>query len=108
MLRGLLHHGPFWTSRAIRSHLKPGATVSNKQLSPRLFSTSTPILDKPLPPRVKVNDADLITSYLKGSGPGGQKIVCIHFTLLNVGGGGTSWTNIHSTEQNQLRRAIDP
>lgn len=84
MLRGLFHHGPLWTSRAIS--LKLGATASSNQLHPRLFSLSAPVLDKPLPPRVKINDADLITAYLKGTGPGGQKIVCICLVSLNVGG----------------------
>ncbi|PWY72350.1 hypothetical protein BO70DRAFT_279587, partial [Aspergillus heteromorphus CBS 117.55] len=42
---------------------------------PRFFSLSAPILgEKPLPPRLKIEDADLIKSYLKGTGPGGQKI----------------------------------
>lgn len=86
MLRGLFHHGPLWTSRAVSFRLKLGATASSNQLHPRLFSLSTPVLDKPLPPRVKINDADLITSYLKGTGPGGQKIVCICLVSLNVGG----------------------
>ncbi|KAJ5504866.1 hypothetical protein N7463_007740 [Penicillium fimorum] len=40
----------------------------------RLFS-QTPIAPaKPLPPRLKINDADISISYLKGTGPGGQKI----------------------------------
>ncbi|KAJ6023423.1 uncharacterized protein N7446_013784 [Penicillium canescens] len=40
----------------------------------RLFS-QTPITPaKNLPPRLKINDADLTISYLKGTGPGGQKI----------------------------------
>ena len=85
MLRGFFHHGSLWTSRAIRPHLRPGATAFNR-LHPRLFSLSPPVLDKPLPPRVKINDADLITSYLKGTGPGGQKIVCPHSPSLNVWG----------------------
>ncbi|CAI7566955.1 unnamed protein product [Penicillium pancosmium] len=29
---------------------------------------------KPLPPRLKLNDEDLSVAYLKGTGPGGQKI----------------------------------
>ncbi|EPS28614.1 putative peptide chain release factor-like protein [Penicillium oxalicum] len=46
--------------------------VSNQ--SCRSF-VQTPILPaKPLPPRLKINDADLTVSYLKGTGPGGQKI----------------------------------
>jgi hypothetical protein len=44
----------------------------------RLFS-QTPITPaKNLPPRLKINDADLTISYLKGTGPGGQKIVRSH------------------------------
>ncbi|KAJ6092241.1 hypothetical protein N7467_004210, partial [Penicillium canescens] len=40
----------------------------------RLLS-QTPITSaKNLPPRLKINDADLTISYLKGTGPGGQKI----------------------------------
>ncbi|KAL2007332.1 hypothetical protein VTN00DRAFT_8770 [Thermoascus crustaceus] len=40
----------------------------------RAFSLSTPAAAKPLPPRPKLNDDDIEGSYLKGSGPGGQKI----------------------------------
>ncbi|KAJ5896032.1 peptide chain release factor-like protein [Penicillium subrubescens] len=44
-------------------------------LLPNRPFTTTPILPaKPLPPRLKINDADLTISYLKGTGPGGQKI----------------------------------
>ncbi|KAI9934062.1 hypothetical protein ASPWEDRAFT_36049 [Aspergillus wentii DTO 134E9] len=42
--------------------------------APRCFSLSPPIGAKQLPPRLKINDADLTISYLKGTGPGGQKI----------------------------------
>lgn len=39
------------------------------------FSTASLLLkDKPLPPRPIIPDADLLESFLKGSGPGGQKI----------------------------------
>lgn len=42
----------------------------------RPFSLSAFSLgSKPLPARLKIEDADLTVSYLKGSGPGGQKIV---------------------------------
>ncbi|BDD61783.1 hypothetical protein MPDQ_006219 [Monascus purpureus] len=42
-------------------------------LSP--FSFLTPALAKhQLPPRLKIDDADITVSYLKGTGPGGQKI----------------------------------
>ncbi|PLB41137.1 peptide chain release factor family protein [Aspergillus candidus] len=40
----------------------------------RSFSLSAPLANKPLPPRLKIPDADVTVSYLKGSGPGGQKI----------------------------------
>lgn len=36
---------------------------------------------KPLPPRMTINDADVTVSYLKGTGPGGQKIVCALFSF---------------------------
>ncbi|KAK5118645.1 hypothetical protein LTR85_008110 [Meristemomyces frigidus] len=35
---------------------------------------STPQKEKPLPPRLKLVETDLDESFLKGSGPGGQKI----------------------------------
>ncbi|KAJ5768927.1 hypothetical protein N7520_003486 [Penicillium odoratum] len=38
------------------------------------FSTTPALAEKALPPRLKINDADLTISYLKGTGPGGQKI----------------------------------
>lgn len=40
----------------------------------RAFSTSTPTLEKSLPPRRVLLDSDLIEKFLHGSGPGGQKI----------------------------------
>ncbi|KAL4938861.1 RF-1 domain-containing protein [Aspergillus oleicola] len=40
----------------------------------RTISASPSLLEKPLPPRLKLNDADITLSYLKGTGPGGQKI----------------------------------
>lgn len=46
-------------------------------LSPNLtrsFTGSILWRAKQLPPRLKLDDADLTISYLKGSGPGGQKI----------------------------------
>lgn len=64
-----------WT-RSLRADPIPiRLAVSKQTLPPRTF-TSTPILPaKPLPARLKINDADLTISYLKGTGPGGQKIV---------------------------------
>jgi hypothetical protein len=46
------------------------ATVLNRSISASPF-----LSNKPLPPRLKLDDADITLSYLKGSGPGGQKIV---------------------------------
>ncbi|KAJ5203920.1 peptide chain release factor-like protein [Penicillium cinerascens] len=44
-------------------------------LAPSRTFTHTPSLPaKPLPARLKIDDADLTVSYLKGTGPGGQKI----------------------------------
>lgn len=44
---------------------------------PRFFTLSAlSLASKALPPRLKIQDADVTISYLKGTGPGGQKIVC--------------------------------
>ncbi|GAD91513.1 peptidyl-tRNA hydrolase domain protein [Paecilomyces variotii No. 5] len=40
----------------------------------RPFSCTTRLLGKPMPPRPKLDDADITGTYLKGTGPGGQKI----------------------------------
>src|SRR5271163_3520000 len=40
----------------------------------RSFTTSVAHLKKPLPPRPVLPDSELHHAYLKGSGPGGQKI----------------------------------
>ena len=42
----------------------------------RPFTTTTsPLLkEKPLPPRLKIDEAEIDEAFLKGSGPGGQKI----------------------------------
>jgi peptide chain release factor len=42
----------------------------------RFFSTSIAALKYALPPRPSLPDSELHHVYLKGSGPGGQKIVC--------------------------------
>ncbi|KAJ5674708.1 peptide chain release factor-like protein [Penicillium maclennaniae] len=53
--------------------LKPSIPLST--IIPSRTFTQTPVLpEKPLPARLKLNDADLTVSYLKGTGPGGQKI----------------------------------
>ena len=40
----------------------------------RAFTTNVALLDKPLPPRPKILETDIEEAFLKGSGPGGQKI----------------------------------
>ncbi|KAL3472305.1 RF-1 domain-containing protein [Aspergillus californicus] len=40
----------------------------------RTLSISARLTEKALPPRIKLDNADITISYLKGSGPGGQKI----------------------------------
>ncbi|KAJ5302245.1 hypothetical protein PENANT_c008G04746 [Penicillium antarcticum] len=52
--------------------LRGPASQVAKQI--RFFSQSQITPAKALPPRLKINDADLTISYLKGTGPGGQKI----------------------------------
>ena len=46
--------------------------VHNESL--RTFSTKCALLEKPLPPRIVIPETDITESFLKGSGPGGQKI----------------------------------
>lgn len=40
----------------------------------RSFTCSRELRQKPLPPRIVVSETDITESFLKGSGPGGQKI----------------------------------
>ncbi|CEJ59498.1 Putative Peptidyl-tRNA hydrolase domain protein [Penicillium brasilianum] len=63
-------------SRLRRGSSCPSSFISAYQsILPCRSFTQTPILPaKPLPARLKINDADLTVSYLKGTGPGGQKI----------------------------------
>lgn len=42
--------------------------------SARTFSVRGAQLEKPLPPRIVIHEKDIVESFLKGSGPGGQKI----------------------------------
>lgn len=44
-------------------------------MTTRYFSRAANTL-KQLPPRPKVDEAHIEEAFLKGSGPGGQKIVC--------------------------------
>ena len=40
----------------------------------RLFSTFATLLEKPFPPRNVILESEISESFLKGTGPGGQKI----------------------------------
>lgn len=59
----------------------PCARAFNLLSRGRCLSYTHSKLQKPLPPRIKFDDADLSLSYLKGSGPGGQKIVCTQLSI---------------------------
>lgn len=50
------------------------AVVAQNGAFTRSFAIFYPLLEKPLPPRMVIPEGDLIESFLKGSGPGGQKI----------------------------------
>ncbi|GLA37848.1 hypothetical protein AnigIFM63309_004822 [Aspergillus niger] len=61
-----LHLTPYITRPFLKSNYLP---------TPRFFTLSAlSLADKALPPRLKIQDADVTVSYLKGTGPGGQKI----------------------------------
>ncbi len=47
---------------------------SKCQLQYRSFATTPTLSEKPLPPRRAILDDEITESFLKGSGPGGQKI----------------------------------
>ncbi|KAL4872061.1 RF-1 domain-containing protein [Aspergillus spectabilis] len=49
-------------------------SLRSSPISKRTLSASQLLSDKPLPPRLKLDDADITIAYLKGTGPGGQKI----------------------------------
>ncbi|CZT23651.1 related to polypeptide chain release factors [Ramularia collo-cygni] len=50
------------------------AIVAKQNSFVRNFSVFHAHFEKPLPPRMVIPETDLIESFLKGSGPGGQKI----------------------------------
>jgi hypothetical protein len=56
---------------ALRASLS--RTVRRSALRP--FHAAAPLAAKPLPPRLAIPESDLGESFLKGTGPGGQKIV---------------------------------
>ncbi|KAF2491891.1 hypothetical protein BU16DRAFT_585062 [Lophium mytilinum] len=61
------------SSKLLRPLLRPQTLRLSKCLL-RPFSTTLPLPSKPLPPRLLIPENDMIENFLKGSGPGGQKI----------------------------------
>lgn len=56
--------------------LRPSASPAAAPRSIRTFTSSQSVLVKALPPRPKPPpESEIEESYVKGSGPGGQKIV---------------------------------
>jgi peptide chain release factor len=54
-----------------------------KSIACRPFTAFLSRRARALPPRMVIPESDIEESFLKGSGPGGQKIVCwIHLSLL--------------------------
>lgn len=51
-----------------------GATLPQVRLATRAFTISAATHEKALPPRRKILDNEITESFLRGTGPGGQKI----------------------------------
>lgn len=52
----------------------PQRALQSTSLRLRLFTTTFRTLEKPLPPRPIIVEGDITEAFLKGTGPGGQKI----------------------------------
>lgn len=50
------------------------AVQQNYKQATRAFTSSIPVFEKALPPRRKITDDEITESFLRGTGPGGQKI----------------------------------
>ncbi|OCK79408.1 hypothetical protein K432DRAFT_383076 [Lepidopterella palustris CBS 459.81] len=60
-------------SSLLRPLFRP-PTSNGLTRSLRSFSSTLPCYDKPLPPRRIIPETEIIENFLRGSGPGGQKI----------------------------------
>ncbi|TKA62179.1 hypothetical protein B0A49_09860 [Cryomyces minteri] len=69
----LPQHLPWPTALAAARRL---ATVQHAYRSFSTTASAAAKHAKPLPPRPTVNESDIEEAFLRGSGPGGQKIVC--------------------------------
>jgi len=60
---------------SVLNHVISTSTLRSHGLLFRSLSITSSLAVKPLPPRMKIDEHDLIENFLKGSGPGGQNIV---------------------------------
>jgi len=98
-----------FTSVALGKHAAPRVLLSplGSRLRVALFTTTSPLPVKQMPHRPKPPPEEEIDErFLKGSGPGGQKIVCYDpfATIATAPKHRTNWPG-RCSEQNQLRRA---
>lgn len=63
-----------WHKMLAHKVLAPSLRLFHKPQPLSRFTTLTPHLSKPLPPRPIIPETDITESFLKGTGPGGQKI----------------------------------
>lgn len=68
MLLRLLSCGPVPCAQRVALAMRMSSTRT-------FFTPTAPHGIKQMPPRPTVNEADITEAFLKGSGPGGQKIV---------------------------------
>ncbi|KZF21341.1 hypothetical protein L228DRAFT_284389 [Xylona heveae TC161] len=64
----------FLPSLSFQNTARIGITAARQQIWTRSFTSSTAAAIKQMPPRPTVSEADIEEAFLKGSGPGGQKI----------------------------------
>lgn len=60
------------SSRCLGRYLRPNVIIAHHQC--RSFTLSPQTLEKPLPPRRTIPESEITEAFLKGTGPGGQKI----------------------------------
>lgn len=84
MLRPVHHRITNLINKNLRNAALRGSSVPIPRLSlnSRTLSSSAHLSDKPLPPRLKLDEADITLSYVKGTGPGGQKIVFLPLPII--------------------------
>lgn len=68
-------HGMASNKMAMRTLGRCAPLIRAQRLTLRPFSSASASHEKQQPPRVVLNDADITENFLRGTGPGGQKIV---------------------------------